>query len=115
MIVSNRLTAVTTTLPLLALQALPLFPHSIPGLLSGDIFVQNQLKVLRSALCRQDSDGLPEVSVCSTYRSIRQYDNISLVAGSGFGSADVVWEYLTSDWSVKCFGVQPMSLDGLVC
>jgi fatty acid synthase subunit alpha, fungi type len=35
--------------------------------------------------------------ILATYRSIRQYDNISLVAGSGFGSADDVWEYLTGD------------------
>jgi fatty acid synthase subunit alpha len=55
--------------------------------------------------------------ILATYRSIHQYDNISLVAGSGFGSADDVWEYLTtaaSDWSVERFGVQPMPFDGVL-
>jgi fatty acid synthase subunit alpha len=52
--------------------------------------------------------------ILATYRSIRQYDNISLVAGSGFGSADDVWEYLTGDWSVERFGVQPMPFDGFL-
>jgi hypothetical protein len=52
--------------------------------------------------------------ILATYRSIRQYDNISLVAGSGFGSADDVWEYLTGDWSTERFGVQPMPFDGFL-
>ena len=52
--------------------------------------------------------------ILATYRSIRQYDNISLVAGSGFGSADDIWEYLTGDWSVERFGVQPMPFDGFL-
>ena len=52
--------------------------------------------------------------ILATYRSIRQYDNISLVAGSGFGSADDVWEYLTGDRSVERFGVQPMPFDGFL-
>jgi enoyl reductase-like protein len=52
--------------------------------------------------------------ILATYRGIRQYDNISLVAGSGFGSADDVWEYLTGDWSVERFGVQPMAFDGFL-
>ncbi|KAG6819277.1 hypothetical protein H0H93_013528, partial [Arthromyces matolae] len=46
--------------------------------------------------------------ILSTYRAIRRHPNISLVAGSGFGSADDVWPYLTGDWSVERFGVQPM-------
>ena len=49
--------------------------------------------------------------ILATYRNIRQF-NISLIAGSGFGSADDVWEYLTGDWSVERFGVQPMPFDG---
>ena len=52
--------------------------------------------------------------ILATYRVIRQHDNISLVAGSGFGSADDVWEYLTGDWSVKRFEVQPMPFDGFL-
>ena len=53
-------------------------------------------------------------SILATYRSIRQYDNINLVAGSCFGSANDVWEYLTGDWSVERFGVQPMPFDGFL-
>jgi fatty acid synthase subunit alpha, fungi type len=48
------------------------------------------------------------------HRAIRQHENISLVAGSGFGSADNVWEYLTGDWSVDRFEVQPMPFDGFL-
>ena len=45
-----------------------------------------------------------------------QYDNVSLVDGSGFGSADDVWEYLTGNWSAERFGpgVQPMPFDGFL-
>ena len=52
--------------------------------------------------------------VLSTYRSIRAHSNICLVGGSGFGSADDVWEYLTGDWSVERFGLQPMPFDGFL-
>ncbi|KAF9485144.1 fatty acid synthetase alpha subunit [Pholiota conissans] len=52
--------------------------------------------------------------ILATYRSIRQHANISLVGGSGFGSAEDVWEYLTGDWSVERFGVQPMPFDGFL-
>ncbi|KAF9532470.1 fatty acid synthase [Crepidotus variabilis] len=52
--------------------------------------------------------------VLATYRTIRQHSNIVLVGGSGFGSADDVWEYLTGDWSVTRFGVQPMPFDGFL-
>lgn len=52
--------------------------------------------------------------ILATYRSIRQHDNISLVAGSGFGAADDVWPYLTGDWSVEEYGVQPMPFDGFL-
>ncbi|KAH9950013.1 fatty acid synthase [Amylocystis lapponica] len=38
--------------------------------------------------------------ILSTYRSIRQHSNISLVGGSGFGGADDVWPYLTGDCRV---------------
>ncbi|EAU85370.1 fatty acid synthetase alpha subunit [Coprinopsis cinerea okayama7 len=52
--------------------------------------------------------------VLSTYRAIREHPNIILVGGSGFGSAEDVWEYLTGDWSVTRFGVQPMPFDGFL-
>jgi fatty acid synthase subunit alpha len=52
--------------------------------------------------------------ILATYRSIRQHSNISLVGGSGFGSADDVWPYLSGDWSVERFGVQPMPFDGFL-
>ncbi|KNZ81816.1 Fatty acid synthase subunit alpha [Termitomyces sp. J132] len=52
--------------------------------------------------------------ILSTYRAIRRHPNIALVAGSGFGSADDVWPYLTGDWSVERFGVQPMPFDGFL-
>jgi fatty acid synthase subunit alpha len=52
--------------------------------------------------------------ILATYRIKCQYDNISLIAGSGFGSADDVWEYLTGDWSVERFGVQHMPFDGFL-
>ena len=49
-----------------------------------------------------------------TYRMIRQQENICLIAGSGFGSADDIWPYLTGDWSTKMFNVQPMPFDGFL-
>lgn len=51
--------------------------------------------------------------ILATYRSIRQHPNISLVCGSGFGSADDVWPYLTGEWS-EHFDVQPMPFDGFL-
>lgn len=52
--------------------------------------------------------------ILATYSSIRQHSNISLVGGSGFGGADDIWPYLTGDWSVDAFGVQPMPFDGFL-
>ncbi|EJD06870.1 fatty acid synthase [Fomitiporia mediterranea MF3/22] len=49
-----------------------------------------------------------------TYASIRQQQNICLIAGSGFGGADDVWPYLTGDWSEDLFGVQKMPFDGFL-
>jgi fatty acid synthase subunit alpha len=40
--------------------------------------------------------------------------NISLIVGSGFGAAEDVWPYLTGDWSVQGYGMQPMPFDGLL-
>ena len=51
--------------------------------------------------------------ILSTYGSIRQHSNISLIAGSGFGGSEDVWPYMTGDWS-KHFGVQPMPFDGVL-
>jgi fatty acid synthase subunit beta len=52
--------------------------------------------------------------ILSTYRSIRQQSNISLVGGSGFGAAEDVWPYLIGDWSVEGYGRQPMPFDGFL-
>lgn len=52
--------------------------------------------------------------ILSTYSAIRQQSNISLVGGSGFGGADDVWPYLTGDWSVERYGMQPMPFDGFL-
>ena len=52
--------------------------------------------------------------IIATYSSIRQQRNISLIAGSGFGGAGDVWPYLTGDWSVERFGLQPMPFDGFL-
>ncbi|KAG6813968.1 hypothetical protein H0H92_005223, partial [Tricholoma furcatifolium] len=52
--------------------------------------------------------------VLATYGAIRRHPNISLVGGSGFGSADDVWPYLSGDWSIERFGVQPMPFDGFL-
>jgi fatty acid synthase subunit alpha, fungi type len=52
--------------------------------------------------------------ILATYRSIRQHPNISLVAGSGFGAAEDVWPYISGDWSVQKYGVQPMPFDGVL-
>ena len=35
--------------------------------------------------------------ILATYRSIRRHANISPIAGSGFGTADDVWLYMTGD------------------
>jgi fatty acid synthase subunit alpha, fungi type len=51
--------------------------------------------------------------ILATYSSIRHHDNIALVAGSGFGSSDDTWPYLTGDWS-KQFSVEPMPFDGFL-
>ncbi|GBE87869.1 fatty acid synthase [Sparassis crispa] len=52
--------------------------------------------------------------IISTYSSIRQHINISLVGGSGFGGADDLWPYLSGDWSVQQYGLQPMPFDGFL-
>ena len=52
--------------------------------------------------------------ILSTYGSIRQHANLILVGGSGFGGADDLWPYLTGDWSVEMYGLQPMPFDGFL-
>ncbi|WRT68297.1 uncharacterized protein IL334_005273 [Kwoniella shivajii] len=52
--------------------------------------------------------------IIATYASIRQNPNISLIAGSGFGGADDVWPYISGEWSVKMFNLQPMPFDGVL-
>ncbi|KAI4523665.1 FabD/lysophospholipase-like protein, partial [Schizophyllum commune Loenen D] len=52
--------------------------------------------------------------ILATYRSIRAHDNLILVGGSGFGSGEDVWPYLTGDWSKEMFGLQPMPFDGFL-
>ncbi|KAH7884386.1 hypothetical protein F5I97DRAFT_1968464 [Phlebopus sp. FC_14] len=52
--------------------------------------------------------------ILRTYSSIRQHDNIILVAGSGFGGADDLWPYLTGDWSKEMYNAQPMPFDGFL-
>ncbi|WAQ87293.1 hypothetical protein PtA15_8A197 [Puccinia triticina] len=50
----------------------------------------------------------------ATYASIRSQPNLVLVVGSGFGSAEDVYPYLTGAWSRDRFGVQPMPVDGVL-
>ncbi|KAI0749711.1 fatty acid synthase [Daedaleopsis nitida] len=52
--------------------------------------------------------------ILSTYGAIRQHANLILVGGSGFGGADDLWPYLTGDWSVEMYGLQPMPFDGFL-
>ncbi|AMD19951.1 HCL200Cp [Eremothecium sinecaudum] len=47
------------------------------------------------------------------YAKIRRQSNIILIAGSGFGSAEDTYPYLTGEWSTK-FNFPPMPLDGFL-
>lgn len=49
--------------------------------------------------------------VLQMYGRIRRYDNIILVAGSGFGSSEDTYPYLTGEWSKK-YGYPAMPFDG---
>lgn len=51
--------------------------------------------------------------VLQMYSKIRKCANIVLVAGSGFGSADDTYPYLTGSWSAK-FKYPPMPFDGVL-
>jgi fatty acid synthase subunit alpha len=52
--------------------------------------------------------------ILQTYKSIRDQNNICLIAGSGFGAAEDFWPYLTGEWSVEKYRVQPMPFDGFL-
>jgi len=52
--------------------------------------------------------------ILATYASIRLLPNISLIADSGFGAAEDVWPYLTGDWSVEKYQLQPMPFDAFL-
>ncbi|GAA6057216.1 hypothetical protein JCM3770_003265 [Rhodotorula araucariae] len=52
--------------------------------------------------------------ILATYASIRQHPNIKLVAGSGFGSAEGCYPYLTGEWSERQYGVARMPFDGFM-
>ncbi|SCU77616.1 LAMI_0A01750g1_1 [Lachancea mirantina] len=47
------------------------------------------------------------------YSKIRRHSNIILIAGSGFGSAEDTYPYLTGAWSAK-FNYPPMPFDGFL-
>lgn len=51
--------------------------------------------------------------ILQMYSKIRKCSNIVLVAGSGFGSADDTYPYLTGSWSAK-FNYPPMPFDGVL-
>jgi fatty acid synthase subunit beta len=51
--------------------------------------------------------------ILQMYSKIRRCPNISLIAGSGFGSADDTYPYLTGEWSTK-FNYPPMPFDGVL-
>ncbi|KAA1072708.1 beta subunit of fatty acid synthetase [Puccinia graminis f. sp. tritici] len=52
--------------------------------------------------------------ILATYASIRSQSNLILVVGSGFGSAEDVYPYLTGHWSRDRFGVEVMPFDGVL-
>ncbi|PLW22785.1 hypothetical protein PCANC_25950 [Puccinia coronata f. sp. avenae] len=52
--------------------------------------------------------------ILATYASIRNQSNLILVVGSGFGSAEDVYPYLTGQWSRDRFGVEMMPFDGVL-
>ncbi|PLW42844.1 hypothetical protein PCANC_06854 [Puccinia coronata f. sp. avenae] len=52
--------------------------------------------------------------ILATYAGIRSQPNLILVVGSGFGSAEDVYPYLTGQWSRDRFGVEMMPFDGVL-
>ncbi|KAL4784879.1 acyl transferase domain-containing protein [Aspergillus varians] len=51
--------------------------------------------------------------ILECYNRIRECDNIILVAGSGFGSGQDTWPYLTGSWSQE-LGFPAMPFDGIL-
>ncbi|KAE8153338.1 acyl transferase domain-containing protein [Aspergillus avenaceus] len=51
--------------------------------------------------------------ILATYGLIRQQPNLYLVAGSGFGTGDSIYPYLTGEWSCS-FGYPSMPFDGIL-
>ncbi|CCF56008.1 hypothetical protein KAFR_0A05730 [Kazachstania africana CBS 2517] len=51
--------------------------------------------------------------VLQMYSKIRRQSNIVLIAGSGFGSAEDTYKYLTGEWSTK-YSYPPMPFDGFL-
>ncbi|KFY15817.1 hypothetical protein V492_01746 [Pseudogymnoascus sp. VKM F-4246] len=51
--------------------------------------------------------------ILEIYGQIRDCENIILVAGSGFGSAEDVYPYVTGAWS-RAYGFPPMPFDGVL-
>lgn len=51
--------------------------------------------------------------ILEIYGQIRDCENIILVAGSGFGSAEDVYPYFTGAWS-EAYGFPPMPFDGVL-
>ncbi|KAH3899970.1 probable Fatty acid synthase subunit beta [Saccharomycodes ludwigii] len=51
--------------------------------------------------------------ILQMYSKIRRYPNIILIAGSGFGSAEDTYPYLTGKWSTN-FNYPPMPFDGFL-
>ena len=51
--------------------------------------------------------------ILQMYSKIRKQSNIILIAGSGFGSAEDTYPYLTGNWSTK-FSYPPMPFDGFL-
>ncbi|EDO18703.1 hypothetical protein Kpol_1055p60 [Vanderwaltozyma polyspora DSM 70294] len=51
--------------------------------------------------------------ILQMYSKIRRQSNIILIAGSGFGSAEDTYPYLTGEWSTK-FNYPPMPFDGFL-
>ncbi|RAK71483.1 beta subunit of fatty acid synthase [Aspergillus fijiensis CBS 313.89] len=51
--------------------------------------------------------------ILQAYDAIRRCENVILVAGSGFGTADETFPYLTGDWA-RCYNRPPMPFDGIL-
>lgn len=52
--------------------------------------------------------------ILDTYAEIRQCENVVLVAGSGFGSAEDMFPYISGAWSLESGKAAPMPFDGIL-